>query len=195
MGANVEAIFVGAVCLFVGVGTVLTIARSSRRNAAKREAWLRELTPSQILAEAVVAASGESAELRARTVGPGAHKIWLHCTVESTTGRWTATAKVAHRISPPGGSYRDIPAEVREEAPVRFGDDGEGVSTIGQLDDAAGRRTGALAIPRPEGGTWLQLLTLPVVAEGSEVVVRVTVTDLEGATRATFRAFIGVSER
>jgi hypothetical protein len=58
-----------------------------------------------------------------------------------------------------------------------------------------GARTGALAIPRPEGGTWLQLLTLPAVAEGSELVVRVDVSDLEGASRATFRAFIGVSER
>lgn len=195
MGENVEAIFVGAVCLFVGVGTVLTIARASRRNAAKMEAWLRELTPSQILAEAAVAAGGDGAELRARTVEKGAHKVWLHCTVESTAGRWTATAQVAHRTSPPGGSYRDGPAEVREEAPIRFGDDGEGISTIGQPDEAAGRRTGALAIPRPEGGTWLQLLTLPAVAEDSELVVRATVTELEGASGATFRAFIGVSER
>lgn len=195
MGENVEAIFVAAVCLFFGIGTVLWIARAGRRNTAKMDAWLRELTPSQILAEAAVAATGEGAELRARTVGKGAHKIWLHCTVESATGRWTATAKVAHRTSPPGGSYRDVPTELAEEAPIRFGDDGEGVSTIGQLDEGAGRRTGALAIPRPEGGTWLQLLTLPAVAEGSELVVRVTVADLEGTSRATFRAFIGVSER
>lgn len=63
------------------------------------------------------------------------HKVWLECDVASATGRWTAIATLAHRLSPPGSGYRDAAPEgaLTAEAPIAFGDDGDGISTIGTV--------------------------------------------------------------
>jgi hypothetical protein len=102
------------------------------------------------------------------------------------------SARVVHRISPPGVVYREAAPEAAATAewPIAFGDHGDGLSTLGSVSVL---RTGALGIPRGDS-YWLQLMTLPPCPEGSDLFVRVGIGDLKNAPGATFRAFIGVSE-
>ena len=181
-----------AIAGFVGLPGALVayIVLSQRKLKAKMETRRVQLTPSQTLAEAMIPVDG-TVDLRARATR-GAHKVWLECTVASRTGRWSATARVVHRISPPGVAYRDAAPEAAATAewPIAFGDDGDGLSTLGSVSVL---RTGALGIPRGDS-YWLQLMTLPPCPEGSDLFVRVGIGDIKNAPGATFRAFIGVSE-
>ncbi|CAN5919013.1 hypothetical protein BH11MYX4_BH11MYX4_60970 [soil metagenome] len=162
---------------------------SKRKVDTSLEERVKELTPSQTLAEAVVA-PGAAVDLRARST-QGAHKVWLDCDAHSPTGRWSATATLVCRVAPPGSGYRDgAPADgATTEGRLTFGEDGDGITTIGPVSVP---RTGGLAIPRG-GHTWLQLMALPACPEGSELFVRVALADLTPTEHATFRAFIGVS--
>jgi hypothetical protein len=160
---------------------------SGRKLSGGLAAGVAELTPTRTLAEAVVR-DGASVELRARAA-QGAHKVWLECDVSSNS-RWSATATLIYRVSAGGSGYRDgSPGFETSEADVSFGDDGEGISTLGAVSLP---RTGALGIPRG-GNTWLQLVTLPACPEGSEIFVRVGIADLTSTQRAVFRVFVGVS--
>lgn len=181
-----------AIAGFVGLpgAIVAYIVLSGRKLKAKIETRMAQLTPSQTLAEAMIPADG-TVDLRARATR-GALKVWLECNVASRTGRWSATARVVHRISPPGVAYREAAPEAAATAewPIAFGDHGDGLSTLGSVSVL---RTGALGIPRGDS-YWLQLMTLPPCPEGSDLFVRVGIGDLKNAPGATFRAFIGVSE-
>ena len=176
--------------MLVPAAIVAYIVLSGKKLNVALDQRVRDLTPSRTLVEAVIAPGG-TVDLRGAAV-LGMHKVWLECDVASATGRWTATATLAHRLSPPGAGYRDAAPEggLTTEAPITFGEDGEGISTIGTLSV---QRTGGLGIPRPDGRYWLQLMALPSCPEGTELFVRVGLSDLTSTQRASFRAFIGVS--
>ena len=186
-----------AIAGFVGLPGALVayIVLSQRKLKAKMETRRVQLTPSQTLAEAMIPVDG-TVDLRARATR-GAHKVWLEFNAAEypglrSTKKWSATARVVHRISPPGVAYRDAAPEAAATAewPIAFGDDGDGLSTLGSVSVL---RTGALGIPRGDS-YWLQLMTLPPCPEGSDLFVCVGVGDIKNAPGATFRAFIGVSE-
>lgn len=172
------------------VGFVVGLLYSFKRTGQKMQTWVTELTPSQILVDGFVA-SGGAVELRTRAVASGEHKVWLECNVPSGSGRWKATANVAHRISTTGAGYRDaVPeASATKEPTLTFGEDGDGVTASG-----GARRTGALTIPRGERSLWLQLLALPACPDGAEIFVSVAIADLD-LPDVKFRAFVGVSAR
>ena len=178
-----------AIAGFVGLpgALVACIVLSQRKLEAKGERLIAQLTPSQTLAEAVIPADG-TVDLRARATR-GAHKVWLEFNAAEypglrSTKKWSATARVVHRISPPGVAYRDAAPEAAATAEwtIAFGHDGDELFT-----------SGAGGIPRGDS-YWLTLMTLPPCPEGSDLFVRVGIGDIKNAPGATFRAFIGVSE-
>src|SRR5262245_8419915 len=103
------------------------IVFSFKRTAISTQRLIADLTP-LVLTDGVVV-SGGAVELRARA-GQGAHKIWLECTGGS--GRWTAIATVAHRVSASQAGYRDAAPEasMTKEPPITFGEDGDGITVI-----------------------------------------------------------------
>lgn len=188
VGGTEIAIILGVIVVVIAF--VAGLLYSIKRGGQKMQAFVVELTPSQILVDGVVAARG-AVELRTRAAPSGEHKVWLECNVPSGTGRWNAKATVSHRISTSGTGYRDASPEANAttEPPLAFGEDSDGYTASG-----GARRTGALTIPRSPGTAWVQLMALPSSPAGAEIFVSVAVADLDTAGIA-FRAFIGVSAR
>jgi len=175
---------------FVAIAVLAFFAVRPRKPDPYFEKLIADMRPSRTLAEAVLS-SGETVELRALST-QGLHKVWLECDVAGVAGRWSATARLAHHVSPGGSGYRQTAQEAAatEEAPLSIHDDGESVSLVGTVLIP---RTGAFHVPSPEGRLWLQLMTLPSCPEGSDMFVRVALADLTPTLRASFRAFIGTS--
>ena len=184
-----EELFVLGVGVLV-IGFLAFFTLRPRKPDPYFEQLIKDMRPSQTLAEAVLS-SGDTIELRAQSA-QGLHKVWLECDVAGVEGRWSATARLSHHVSSSGSGYRKTAQEAAatEEAPLTIRDDGENVSLVGTVLIP---RTGAFHVPSPEGRLWLQLMTLPSCPEGSDLFVRVGLSDLTPTLRASFRAFIGTS--